>query len=184
MEDMNSLLRRRRSVRAYLDKAVEREKCNALVNAALLSPTAKNRRPWHFIVVEEASVLDRLAACKPHGAAFLADAPLAIVVAAETGTAAAWIEDASIAATIIQLTAEELGLGSCWVQIRGRNAADGRSAGDFVREELAIAAGTEVEAIIALGYPAEKPEPYDTAALPRERVHYGSFGSPYDTRSR
>ncbi len=176
MESFRSLLQHRRSVREFKTAPVEQETVETLLEAALLAPTAKNRRPWHFIVVDEKKEIKSLAKCKPHGADFLADAPLAIVVAADEQQAAAWIEDASIAAIILQLAAEEHGLGSCWIQIRGRSAPDGGSAADFVRRQLSIPEGTEVEAIIALGYPAASPEPHDLRKLPYERVHYGRFG--------
>ena len=176
MESFRSLLQHRRSVREFKADPVEEDTVDALLEAALLAPTAKNRRPWHFLVVDKKDDLQSLAKCKPHGADFLADAPLAIVIGADSAQASAWIEDASIAAIILQLAAEEHGLGSCWIQIRGRSAPDGGGADDFVRRQLSIPEETEVEAIIALGYPAVSPEPHDLRKLPYERVHFGRFG--------
>jgi septum formation protein len=59
------------------------------------------------------------------GAAFLADAAMAVVVMADPLASDVWIEDASIASIMIQLQAEDLGLGSCWIQVRERFTATG-----------------------------------------------------------
>jgi nitroreductase len=176
MESFPDLLRRRRSIRTFRDRPVEEEKVHALVDAALYSPSAKDLKPWHFIVVREEQMLHSLARCKEHGAGFLAGAPLALVVAADTRRASAWVEDASIASVIIQLAAEELGLGSCWIQIRERITADGGWASDYIRQLLAIPEGIEVEAVIAVGYPGEELPPHGEEELMRSQVHYGRFG--------
>ena len=77
---MIELLRQRRSVRRYQDRAVEPEKVALLKEALLRSPTSRNLRPWRFVVVTDKTMLKKLAQCKPHGAAFLEKAPLGIVV--------------------------------------------------------------------------------------------------------
>jgi len=86
-----------------------------------------------------------------------------------------WIEDASIAATLIQLQAEELGLGSCWVQVRGRYGENGESSEDFVRELLNIPLPMQVLAIIALGHKAETKTPFDPEKAAWEKVHIGQW---------
>ena len=65
-------------------------------------------------------MLGKLAKSKQHGSEFLKNAPLAIVICADSTKSDVWVEDCSIAAIIIQLTALSLGLGSCWAQIRDR----------------------------------------------------------------
>ena len=86
-----------------------------------------------------------------------------------------WIEDASIASTLIQLQAEELGIGSCWVQVRGRYGENGESAEDFVRELLNIPLPMQVLAIIALGHKAETKTPFDPEKAAWEKVHIGQW---------
>ena len=66
------------------------------------------------------------------GADFLKDAPLAIVVLADPLASDVWIEDASIASILIQLQAEDLGLGSCWIQVRERYTATGMPADEYI----------------------------------------------------
>ena len=81
-----------------------------------------------------------------------------------------WIEDCSIAATIAQLTATDLGLGSCWIQIRGRQHADGRPAEEYVREVLGLPASLSVLCLLSVGYPAEDKPPRATGSLPWDKV--------------
>ena len=77
-----------------------------------MAPTSKSSRAWHFVVVEDSKQLELLSKCKVSGAGPVAGCALAIVVAVDAKITEPWIEDASIAATYIQLQAEDLGLGS------------------------------------------------------------------------
>ena len=127
------LLRKRRSIRKFQPHSVERDKIEALVEAAVRTPTSRGRNPWEFIVVNDQKLLQKLGIAKENGSAFLTNAPLAIVVAADTDKSDVWTEDCSIAAIVIQLTAEELGLGSCWVQVRLRPHDATSSAESYVK---------------------------------------------------
>ncbi|MFP4038922.1 MAG: nitroreductase family protein [Desulfosudaceae bacterium] len=109
---MISLLRRRRSVRRYLDQAIDPEIKATLQEALLRSPSSRNIRPWEFVWVEDKAVLEKLSRSKPHGASFLKEAALGIVICGDSGKSDVWIEDCSIAAVIAHLTAFSLGLGS------------------------------------------------------------------------
>jgi nitroreductase len=177
MESFRDLLNKRRSIRDFQDTTVERDKISAVLEAALRAPSAKGLRPWHFIVVEDRATIRRLSQCRATGSSsFLSGAPLAVVVAADVAAASAWVEDASIAAIILQLAAEEEGLGSCWIQVRERETADDRSSSDYIREILDIPSGIEVETVIAIGYPRKKVPPHGDQEYPRNRIHYGRFG--------
>ena len=109
----HSLIRTRRSIRRYENKPIEAEKIDLLLEATLRPPSSNNRQPWEFVVVTDKDLLEQLSSAKPHGAGFLKDAPLGIVVCADPGKCDVWVEDASIAATFIHLAAASLGLGSC-----------------------------------------------------------------------
>ncbi|MCP3861479.1 MAG: NAD(P)H-dependent dehydrogenase/reductase, partial [Phycisphaeraceae bacterium] len=127
-------IRTRRSIRKYLSEPVSDEHRRALEEAALRAPTSHNHRPWEFVFVTDPETLAALGRLKPTGSAFLADAPLAAVILADPARSDVWIEDASIAAAFIHLTAHSLSLGSCWVQVRGRDHAEGVPASDHVRD--------------------------------------------------
>jgi nitroreductase len=172
---MFDLLKKRRSIRKYQKTPVEREKIESLIKAALLSPSSRNLQPWQFIVVDDKTRLNRLAQSKEHGSSFLEQAALGIVVLGDPEKCDVWVEDCSIASLIIHLTAVELGLGSCWIQIRERFHHSGLSAGDYVRTILDIPERYKVEAIIALGYPAEEKAPRPESVLPHSQVHHNRF---------
>ncbi|ASI98565.1 nitroreductase family protein [Thermococcus celer] len=172
------VLRKRRSVRRFQDKPVPRELVERLLEAAFLSPSSFNKRPWHFIVIDDREKLKALSKAKL-GAAGLATAPLAIVVTADESRSDVWVEDASIAAEHIQLAAFDLGLGSFWVQIRNRMHDEGKTAEDYVRELLDIPPNYRVLCIVGIGYPAEKKPPHGDEVFEPEKVSRNSFGKPW-----
>lgn len=90
------------------------------MKAALMAPTSKRSNAWQFIVVDDKETLKKLSFCKEQASQFIADAALAVVVTADPLASDVWIEDASIASIYLQLQAEDMGLGSCWVQLRER----------------------------------------------------------------
>ena len=113
MESFHDLLVRRRSIRKYTDEEIAAEDVQLILEAALMAPSSKNCRPWHFVTVEDKKKLELLSHCKDFGAAPIGKCSLAIVVSADPAITDTWVEDATIAATFIQLQAEALGLGSC-----------------------------------------------------------------------
>lgn len=175
METFHDLLIRRHSIRRYTDEAVDAEDVRTILEAALLAPTSKNGRPWHFIAVDDKNMLERLSECKPAGAVPLKNCVLAVVVAADPTRSDAWIEDASIAAAFMHLQAEALGLGSCWVQIRGRFTADGIPSEEIVQELLGMPDTMAVECIVTFGHKNEERRPVDTSKLLWEKVHVGKW---------
>lgn len=170
------LARRRRSIRRYLPRPVETEKRDLLVEAALRAPSSMGRTPWEFVVVSDPALLAALSRAKPHGASFLEHAPLGIVVCADPTKGGVWVEDAAIAATFLHLAATSLGLGSCWIQIRGREHDGQRTSSQYVAEVVGLPEDREVEAIVAVGYPGEERPPHPREALPFERVFYETYG--------
>jgi len=173
----HSLIRSRRSIRRYENKPIDSETIDLLVEAALRSPSSNNRKPWEFVVVTDKDLLAQLSEAKPHGASFLKDAALGIVVCADVKKCDVWVEDASIATTFIHLAAASLGLGSCWIQIRKRDHSDGRPARDRVAELLGLSDNVEVEAIVAVGYPAEEKAPHAQESLEFEKISYNRYGN-------
>lgn len=174
-----SLIRKRRSIRKFLEKPVEKETLDLLVEAGLRAPSSRGMNPWHLIVVTDHDRLVRLAQAKEHGSAFLRNAVAAIVVCADETKSDVWIEDASIATIMIQLAAESFGLGSCWIQIRKRMHDAQQSAQAYVAELLKLPPEIQVEAMVALGYPDEIKPSHSRESLPYAQVHGGFFGNAY-----
>lgn len=169
------ILRARRSIRKFTDREIEKEKLDIILKSALLSPSSRAIRPWEFIAVTDKELLNKLSACRKHGSQFLAGAKLGIIIIADPSKSDVWIEDASIASVIIQLSAQALGLGSCWIQVRQRAHSDQKSAEAYIREITDIPDKYCVECIVAIGYPDEDKKPYDESELQYGKLHYDRF---------
>jgi nitroreductase len=170
------LLRTRRSVRQFQDKPVEKEKIDLLVESMLRSPSSRGLNPWEFVVVTEPEILSGLAKAKPHGASFIKNAPLAIVVCADPAKCDVWVEDCSIAALIVHLAATDLGLGSCWVQLRLREHDAGITSEEYVKKLLGLSDNMVVEAVIAIGYGKEDKPGHALSSLSYDKVNYNQYG--------
>ncbi|MDJ0784864.1 MAG: nitroreductase family protein [Desulfosarcinaceae bacterium] len=170
------LIRSRRSIRRYAERPVEEEKIDLLMEAALRSPSSRGFNPWSFVIVRDRAMLTALAQAKPHGASFLAKAPLAFVICADPTASDVWVEDASIATLYLHLAASDLGLGSCWIQLRKRDHADGGRARDFVADQLGLPTGLEVLAMMAIGYPEAVKAPHPPESLLWEKISWERYG--------
>jgi nitroreductase len=175
MNSFFELLQTRRSIRKYLPKPVEQEKISTILKAALMSPASKRSNPWEFIVVQENEMLQKLSECRQHGSQFLAEAPLGIVVVADTTKSDVWMEDASISAIIMQLQVQDSGLGSCWIQVYNRMKDNEISSENYIRNTLNIPSHFAVLCIISIGYPAEERKAFDENKLALEKIHNGMF---------
>jgi nitroreductase len=176
---MIDLLRKRRSIRSYTGDPVDPASVGLLQEALLRAPSSRNNRPWEFIFVDEPLLLARLSLAKKAGSAFLAHARLGIVVCADESKSDVWVEDCAIAAILAQMTAESLGLGSCWIQIRERLHDESGSAEAYIRELLDIPERIGVASIIAIGHPAEKRDPLPTAELDYGKIRHNRYGEQF-----
>ncbi len=174
-KEFHDMLFTRHSIRKYTDEPIDGEHVKLLLEAALLAPSGKSVRPWEFVVVEDKEVLAKMSECRPFGSGPVAKCKLAIVVCGDPGKTDVWVEDCTIAATYIQLQAEALGLGSCWIQMRGRFDKDNNDSADLIRELLDIPGEQQVECIIVLGHKDEVRRPVDPDKLLWEKVHIGKF---------
>ena len=177
MSNFLNLLLQRRSFRKYKDDLLQPEETEKILKAALLSPTSKNSHSWQFVAVEDKEILQKLSNCKPQSAKFIADAALAVVVLGNPLVSDVWIEDASIASFAMQLQAEDIGIGSCWAQVRERDFNEHLTSADYVRDLLEIPMPYEVLSIIAFGKKLKERKPNDMETLFWENVHIGSFKS-------
>ncbi len=175
MNSFLELVKNRRSIRKYEDKAVEQEKINQILKCALMSPASKRTNGWEFIVVDNRELLVKMSQCRELGSKFVAEAPMAIVVCAAPEKSDVWFEDASISSIIIQLAAADLGLGSCWVQVYNRQYNESTTSGEYIRELLNIPDNLEVLNIITLGYKDEERKPYEEDKLLYDKLHRNTF---------
>jgi nitroreductase len=167
---MLEAVRARRSIRRYQDRPVEPALVEQLQEAMLRAPSSRNLKPWRFVFVTDGALLQALAHAKTSFGEFVGDAPLAVAVCADASVSDCWIEDCSIAALTLQLAAVDLGLGSCWVQIRARQNTDGSPAETHVRSILGLPDELSVLCLIPVGYPAEDKAPRERASLSWDKI--------------
>lgn len=174
MELLDMMLNRR-SVRQYTGEHIPADKLELILQAGLAAPSGRGRQPWEFIVVQRKEALKKLSECRDGSAKMLAGADCAIVVIADETEQDVWTEDCSIAMAYMHLMADSLGIGSCWIQGRLREAPDGRSTEEYVREYLGFPKTYRLEAILSLGIPEKHPVKHHTDQLPMEKVHMERF---------
>lgn len=167
---MIELLRKRRSIREFTSEKIDPGTIETLMEAALRAPSSRGINPWEFILVEDPELMRKLSRAKQHGSEFLKKAPLGIVVCADSAKSDVWIEDCSIAAIIIQLTALSVGLGSCWAQIRNRPHDNNKSAETYVQQLLGLPEKIKVVTIIGIGHPAESKSPLAADKLQHDKI--------------
>ncbi len=175
MNNFSELITTRRSIRKYTEEALQPHEVEQIMKAALMSPSSKHSTPWQFVLIENKETLKKLAHCKSSGCSFVENCALAIVVLTDPMQSGAYIEDASIAATYIQLQAEDLGLGSCWVQIRGRETESGQDSEDYIRQLLNIPLQMYVGCIIAVGHKEKPGKPHSEEDLQWEKIHVETY---------
>ena len=182
MSDVLNKIKTRRSIRKFTGQLLNPDQVEMILKAALMAPASKRKNPWQFVVVEDKEMLVKLSACKPAGAAFLKDCALAVVVLANVMESDVWIEDASVASIYMQLQAEDLGLGSCWCQIRNRVTEDEADSNNYVRSLLDIPYQLDVLSIIGIGYKDQVRKPFDESHLQWEKIHIGKFSLPEENK--
>lgn len=163
-------------MRKFTDEELSQEQVVELMKAALMAPTSKRSNAWQFILVDDKETLKKLSLCKEQASQFIADAALAIVVCADPLASDVWIEDASIASIYIQLQAEDLGLGSCWVQVRERFTANGTDSSEYVHGVLDIPLQLQVLNIVAIGHKGMERKPFNEEHLQWDKIHLNKYG--------
>jgi nitroreductase len=153
--DLYVAIKSRYSVRSYLNKPVEQEKLDRVLEAARLAPSGSNRQPWKLVVVRDAETRKKLVhACSNQE--FVGQAP---VVIAGVGLMPDRVMscgvpgdpvDVAIALEHVALAATAEGLGTCWI---------GSFHQDQVRRLLGIPAKAKVIEVMTLGYPEDHPLP-------------------------
>jgi nitroreductase len=175
MTDFQDFITNRRSIRKFTDEPLKPGQVETILKAALKSPSSKSKNPWQFLLVEDKEMLRKLSLCKRTGSKPVEGCALAVIVMADPLASNVWIEDASIVSIMMQLQAEDLGLGSCWIQIRERYTEEDVSSGEYIRELFDIPAQLQVLSVIVFGNKAQDRPPFDEDKLQWEKIHIGKF---------
>jgi nitroreductase len=158
------------AVRRYQDKPVPEATVRRVVEAGRLTGSAMNEQPWHFVVIRDRETLRRLGTLAPTGP-YVAEAPVAIVVAIEKSRYA--VSDASRAIQSMLLAAWADGVGSNWVGFAGGLQKVGAA--------LQIPATLDVLAVLPLGFPAGAVGRGQKRRKPLRAVaHRERYGQPFE----
>ena len=157
----------RRSIRKYTGAPVSEDQITMLLKAAMAAPSASNLRPWHFIVITDREILNRLADFHPHGK-MLTEAAVCICVCGDPAIDERyWVQDCAAATENILLAVTGMGLGAVWLGVHPRPERIGPT-----RDILGIPENVNPLNLIAIGHPAETKEPrtqYDPSRVHRDR---------------
>ncbi|MFH1285801.1 MAG: nitroreductase family protein [Candidatus Micrarchaeota archaeon] len=172
---MINAIKIRRSVRLFKSTPVAEKDLEEIMRAALYAPSAADRRPVRYVIIREKETIQKLSEASAWSG-LLKTAPLAIAVCADLANGKRWVEDCSIASEHIMLQSAELGLGTCWVQIRLGSPGKSGEPEACVKKLLQMPENTGVNCIIALGYPARAPKPHEDKDFDASAVYYEKYG--------
>ena len=156
----------RRSVRAYADTPVDEATREKLLAAAMQAPSAVNKQPWEFVVMDDPALLRKVPEIHPH-ARMAVNAPLVVLVCGDERRVHApgyLPQDCAAATENLLLAAHALGLGGVWCGVQSQPERE-----QGFRDLLGIPDHVVPFALVCVGYPAEtptQPERYEP-----ERVH-------------
>jgi len=160
----------RRSIRKYTDKKISDDQINTLLKSGMYAPSANNKQPWHFIVINDRKILSKIADIHPY-AKMLIEAQLAILVCGdellENGSGY-WIVDCSAATQNILLAAHGIGLGAVWLGLHPREERK-----QAIKELFNLPKNIQPLSLISIGYPNENKELPDR--FKPERIHYNTW---------
>lgn len=168
METMEAIFTRR-SIRQFEDRPVSDAIVHDLLAGAMSAPSAGNQQPWHFVVIDDRSVLERVPEVNPY-AAMARKAPLAILVCGDLSLEkfpGYWVQDCSAATQNLLLAAHDRGLGAVWT---GIFPMQDRVEG--FRALCDLPPGVVPLALVVLGYPAQRLKPenrFDGGRIHRNR---------------
>ena len=173
--DFEELIRKRRSIRKYKDLAIEEEKLNKIIKAALLAPSSKNLKSSEIILITNKDKIKKLAKARVNSKKFTEAAAAILVIIADKEKTSAYIEDASNSAMLALLEAENQGLGACWIQLLGRTGVDDVISNEYVKNILNIPSNYEAILMIDLGYKDIDAKPYTDSNIDLKRLHKEEF---------
>ena len=158
--DFLEVIEKRRSVRTYSDRPVEKEVLDAIVKVAQTAPSSRNSKSSAFMIIEDKDTIVALSQMRDSGSALLSGAQAAIVVMGDKSKTDLWVDNCAISATFVQLAVTAMDLVSCWVHCNGRPRLkaepEGTGADEYVAELLGIKDGLRPYCVVAIGYPVEE----------------------------
>lgn len=168
MNEVLQAIQSRRSIRQFNDSPLSPEVLDDILKAGFYAPSGHNKQPWHFVVVTEKEMFEKIMAIHPY-AIMLKTAPVAILVCADTTLSPTlWQDDCGAATQNILLAAHSLNVGSVWCGIRNNPTLM-----EAFSQLFNLPEGIAPYSLVALGHTdVAKPVP---DRLQPDRIHYNTF---------
>jgi len=168
--DAIEALNTRRSIRKYKEGKISEETINKILEAGMEAPSAINEQPWHFIVITDKEILEKILEFHPN-ASMARQASIGILVCGDLNLEKAkdmWVQDCSAATQNILLAVHALGLGAVWTGVYPREE---RMEG--FKEMFKLPENIITFSFIPIGYPAEKS--FQADRFKEDRIHYNKW---------
>jgi len=166
--DFYEVLNSRRSIRSYEAAPVPQDKLKSILEAARVAPSAGNAQPWHFIVVSDQKVREKIAMGCPWGR-FIAEAPVLIVGCGDLKASRFYLQDTAVALEHLVLAATAMGLGTCWI---------GAFDEPEIRSLLEIPDHLKIVSLISIGAPKTRSLSKSLRKSIGEIVSCEQYGTP------
>jgi len=170
--EVSDAIKKRRSIRKFIDKEISEEVIKELLEAARLAPSAYNSQPWKFFIVNDKVIIDKLREHKVFIQDFVYNSPLIIVCCADLESypdrsrnnfnlRELAMGDLAFACQNLVLQATELGLGCCYIGLLDK---------EKIKKVLNIPENYIVPYAIIAGYPGEEPGAKTTKSIDEIRL--------------
>lgn len=169
--ELIEIMAKRRSIRKYTQEHIDDSALRRIIQAGVLAPVSRPVPTWKIILVRDKRLLGKMTGCRTGTGEILGRADCAVVMLGDPSASDVWVEDCSIAMANMHLMASSLGVGSCWIQGRRREAEDGRTTEAYLRDILGFPERYRLEAVLAMGMPGEKKAAHETGDGDLERIY-------------
>ncbi|MCF8380945.1 MAG: nitroreductase family protein [Bacteroidales bacterium] len=169
--DFEEIIISRRSIRKYTDEKIDTKTIIRIINAAMYAPSAVNKRPWNFVIIEDKSSMKKV--MEIHASArMLKEASHAILICGDEKQQhddGFWIADCGAATQNMLLAAHSFGIGGCWIGVYPRE----KRMNDFAKL-FNLPEHIKPFALVSLGFPAENKEM--PQRFEKEKIYYELWG--------
>ena len=174
MSEVINNMKTRRSIRKYKPDMIPEDVLNRIIEAGTYAATGMGKQSPIIIAVTNKEIRDKFSKMNAEIMGVDSDpfygAPVVLIVLADKARPT-YVYDGSLVMGNLMLAAHAEGIGSCWIQGRNREAADGSSSEEYLRELLHFPQRLRLEASLSLGMPAATPAPHSLEELKTEKVH-------------
>ncbi len=171
---LTDIIIKRRTVRSFKDKKVDRETLEKLLMYASMGPSNGNIHPVEFLIIDDKEKIEELSKMDSYSTAYLKECPCVIIFMADSVISKTWMEECAIVASYFQLLAEEEGLNTAWINVVRGSTSDKIPYSEYFEKNFGIKDPYKAMCLVPVGYKkhgTKNHEEFDVS----EKVHYNKF---------